>query len=211
MSKMDILAVIAGQYGGVIETKVAVKHGVSRATLSMYCKQNKIRRMHTGVYIMPEKEKDEYHSFSQKGKEFVFSHDTALFLNKKLSDEPVRPSVTIPTGITPTVMLSSACDVYYIKRSLFELGKTKVKTVYGNEVFVYDYERTICDMVRSYKRVGEEKVFEAVKVYLADERKNVKKLFAYAEQFHISLRMYKIWNQAKAEMENGSVADAIIE
>lgn len=211
MSKMDILAVIAEQSGGVIETKVAVKHGVSRATLSMYCKQNKIRRIEPGVYIMAEKEKDYYYSFSKKDREFVFSHDTALFLNKKLLNEPVKPSVTIPTGITPTVMFSSACDVYYIKRPLFELGKIKVKTAYGNEVFVYDYERTICDMVRSYKRIGEERVFEVVKTYLADERKNVKKLFAYAEQFRISLRMYKIWNQAKAEMENSSVKDGIIE
>ena len=41
LSKLDTLVEISNKYNGVIKTDIAVQHGVSRATLSMYCKQNK--------------------------------------------------------------------------------------------------------------------------------------------------------------------------
>ena len=200
MNRMETLVDISTKNGGVIETKIAVQHGISRATLSMYCKQNKIKRIGYGLYALQEKEKDRYNALSKCSEKFVFSHDTALFLHGISAEEPIRLSITVKSGYTPSVMLSSSCSVYYIKRDLADLGKTKVKTSYGNEVPVYDLERTICDMVRSHKRVGEEKVLKAIKGYISGTDKDVKRLFDYAEQFHISLSLYKFWKQAKMDI-----------
>ena len=188
---------ISEKNGGVIETKVAVQHGISRATLSMYCKQNKIKRIGYGLYALQEKEKDLYYALSKHSQKFIFSHDTALFLHRVSDEEPITPSVTVMSGYTPSVTLSSSCSIYYIKKDLINLGRTKVITPYGNEVPVYDFERTICDMVRSHKRVGEKNVLEAIKAYISSTDRDVKRLFDYAEQLNVSICLYKLWKQAK--------------
>ena len=117
-------------------------------------------------------------------------------MNQLLSEEPAKPSVTIISGFTPSVLVNSASVVFYIKRDLADLGKISVKTPYGNEVSVYDKERSICDMVRSYKRIGKERTLEALRKYALHEERDVKKLFRYAEAFHISVRLYTFWKEA---------------
>ena len=207
MSKLEILFKIAEKYGGRIETRVAVQYGVSRATLSVYCKQNKLKRVGYGIYTLAETEKDLYFYLQQNAKKFLFSHETALFLQNLIKDEPKRPTITVVSGATPPVMLSTICDVYYIKREVIELGKQMVMTPHGNEVFVYDLERTICDMVRSRKRIGEEKVLQSIKAYLSFENKDMERLFIYAEQFHISSYLYKFLEQAEKEYSEKIIWD----
>lgn len=198
MRTMETLTEISEKYNGVIETKVAVQHGVSRATLSMYCKQNKLKRIHYGVYMLAEKETDKYFYLSGRSERFVFSHETALYLHRMQTEEPVKPSVTVSSGITPSVMFKSLCEIYYIRKDLTELGKITVRSPEGNEVPVYDLERTVCDMVRSVKRVGEEKALAAVREYFATETADREKLFAYAQKFHITSRM-KSFREKAAE------------
>jgi len=200
LSKLDTLVEISNKYNGIIRTDIAVKHGVSRATLSMYCKQNKIRRVEMGSYVLVEGEQDLYYALMKSSDKIVFSHNTALYLNSILSEEPEKPSITIMSGITPSVLMTSSCEVFYIKKDLADLGKTSVKTPYGNEVYVYDKERAICDMVRSYKRIGKERTLEVLRKYALHEDRDMKKLFRYAEVFHISVRLYTFWKEAKLDL-----------
>ena len=199
LSKLDTLVEISNKYNGVIKTDIAVQHGVSRATLSMYCKQNKIRRVEMGSYVLVEGERDLYYALMKSSDKIVFSHDTALYLNQLLSEEPTKPSVTIISGFTPSVLVNSSSVVFYIKRDLADLGKISVKTPYGNEVSVYDKERSICDMVRSYKRIGKERTLEMLRKYALHEERDIKKLFRYAEAFHISVRLYTFWKEANLD------------
>ena len=59
MDYMSELAAIANSHGGIIETKVAVEHGVSKAMLYKLCKQEKIHRIVNGQYILPDDMQDE--------------------------------------------------------------------------------------------------------------------------------------------------------
>ena len=52
MDFMIKLTDIAKKYGGIIETKIAEQHGVSKAMLSKLCKDNKIHRIVRGQYIL---------------------------------------------------------------------------------------------------------------------------------------------------------------
>ena len=49
MDFIEKLQAIAQSNGGIIETKTAVEHGISRATLSRLCKENRIIRI-----VIPE-------------------------------------------------------------------------------------------------------------------------------------------------------------
>lgn len=177
---------IARENGGIIDNKSAAAAGISRAMLSKLCKKNKIQRLMRGQYIFPDDIQDELLSIELRSKQLIFSHETALFLHGISDRMPFEHSVTAPSNKIPSGTVQQECKIYYIKPELFELGKTKLTTQFGNEVTAYDLERTVCDVIRSRNKVGSETFFAALKMYAANPNKNLNKLNSYAKKLRIA-------------------------
>ncbi len=186
------LAAIAKLHGGIIETKIAAQHGISKAMLHKLCKENKIHRIVKGQYILPNDMQDELLSISKRSQNIIFSHETALYLHGISDRTPFEHTITAPSGCIPSAAIKSECKVYYIKPELFELGKTTLKTPSGNNVPSYDLERTICDVIRSRNKLGTETFFAALKLYAVNSQKDLNRLNSYAKKMRVSnvLRQY---------------------
>lgn len=192
MDYRNEFASIAEEHGGIVETKIAIKHNISKAMLSKLCKEGKIHRVAQGQYILPDEMQDELLSISKRTERLIFSHETALLLHGISDRTPFEHTITVPSDYTPSVVTKAACKIYYIKPELFNLGKTLLKTPSGNEVPAYDLERTICDVVRSRNRMGSETFLAALKMYAASPKKDLNKLNNYAKMMRVSnvLRQY---------------------
>ena len=192
MDYMTELAAIAKMHGGIIETRKAAEHGISKAMLYKLCKEEKIYRIVKGQYILPDDMQDELLSISKRSRNIIFSHETALFLHGISDRTPFEHTVTAPSDCIPSAAIKSECKVYYIKPELFELGKTSLKTPAGNEVPAYDLERTICDVIRGRNKLGTETFLAALKLYAASPKKDLNKLHAYAIKMRVAniLRQY---------------------
>lgn len=192
MDCMNELASIAKEHGGIVETKIAIAHGISKAMLSKLCKEDKIHRVAQGQYIFPDDMQDELLSISKRTEQLIFSHETALFLHGISDRTPFEHTITVPSNYTPSVVTKAACKIYYIKPELFDMGKTMLKTPAGNEVPAYDLERTVCDMIRSRNKLGTETFLAALKMYAASPKKDLNKLNTYAKKMRVSnvLRQY---------------------
>lgn len=177
---------IAKKNGGIIDNKSAAAAGISRAMLSKLCKENKIQRLTRGQYIFADDMQDELLSIELRSNQLIFSHETALFLHGISDRVPFEHSVTVPSNKVPSKTIREDCKIYYIKPELFELGKTKLKTQFGNEVTSYDLERTVCDMIRSRNKVGSETFLAALKLYAANPQKDLNKLNSYAKKMKIA-------------------------
>lgn len=189
---MAELAAIAKSHGGIIDTKTAAEHGISKAMLYKLCKNEKIHRIVKGQYILPDEMEDELLSISKRSYQIIFSHETALFLHGISDRTPFEHTVTAPSDCVPSAAIKTECKVYYIKSELFELGKITLPTPAGNMVPVYDLERTICDIIRSRNKLGTETFLAALKMYAASPKKNLNKLNTYAKQLRVAnvLRQY---------------------
>lgn len=192
MNYMEELTAIARDHGGIIDTKTAAEHGISKAMLYKLCKNEKIHRIVKGQYILPDEMQDELLSISKRSEQIIFSHETALFLHGISDRTPFEHTITVPSGSAPSAAIKAECKVYYIKPELFELGKSTLPTPAGNMVPVYDLERTICDIIRSRNKLGTETFLAALKMYAASPKKNLNKLNTYATQLRIAnvLRQY---------------------
>ena len=192
MDYMTELAAIAREHGGIIETKTAVAHGISKAMLSKLCRENKIHRVVQGQYILPDDLQDELLSISKRSVQVIFSHETALFLHGISDRTPFEHTITVPSDYTASAALRNECKLYYIKPELFDLGRTTLATPAGNEVPVYDLERTVCDMIRSRNKVGTETFLAALKLYAANPKKDLNRLHSYAKKLRVAnvLRQY---------------------
>lgn len=192
MDFAKILTIIAKSNGGIIDNKVAAKYGISRAVLSKLCFNGKIQRIARGQYILAEELQDELLSITLRSQWLVFSHETALFLHGFSNRTPFVHTITVPSNKIPSKNMQEGCKIYYIKPELFELGKTILKTPAGNQVAGYDLERTICDIIRSRSRVGDETFLFALKKYVASPQKDLTKLYVYAKRLGVAgvLRRY---------------------
>lgn len=177
---------IAKANGGIIDNKTAASVGISRAMLSKFCRKNKIQRLMRGQYILSDDIQDELLSIELRSKQLIFSHETALFLHGISDRMPFEHSVTAPSNKVPSRAIQQDCKIYYIKPELFELGKIKMTTPFGNEITVYDLERTVCDVIRSRNKVGSETFLAALKMYAANPNKNLNKLNSYAKEMRIA-------------------------
>lgn len=192
MDYMAELTAVAKANGGIIETKTAAQHGVSKAMLHKLCKAERLLRIVKGQYVLPEDMQDELFSISRRSGRIIFSHETALYLHGISDRTPFEHTITAPSGCIPSGAIRAECKVYYIKPELFELGKAVLRTPAGNPVACYDLERTICDVIRSRNKMGTETVLSALKLYAASPKKNLNLLDEYARQMRVSgiLRQY---------------------
>jgi len=61
-----------------------------------------------------------------------------------------------------SLALKKSCKIYYIKQELIDLGKLKSSPEWGHTIVTYDLERTLCDVIRSWNKMDNQIVMEAI-------------------------------------------------
>jgi len=191
MSKKKLEELIKKK-NGYITTQDAVYEGIHREYLTMLVEEEKLIRTSPGVYQSIDAWEDKLYAYQQKKKHMIYSHDTALFLHGLSDRDPIQYSVTLPTGYNTSQIKQIDLITYTIKTSLFQLGKMTMKSPFGNDITVYDKERTICDIIRSRSRIDQQILNDGLKRYVKDKSKNLNNLLEYAKKMGIDnvLRNY---------------------
>ena len=154
---------IAKKNGGLMTTAQAVSGGLSKTMLGKYVASGELIRVRHGLYSLPDAVVDDAFALYLQNDGIVFSHDSALFLNGLADRTPFTHTVTVPSNKVLPKSVKEKCNCFYIRPDLFEVGLTTKRTTFGNEVPCYDAERTICDILRSRRRLDDEIVVAAIK------------------------------------------------
>ena len=171
--------------GGVVRTGDAVKAGLSRMAMVNLVKAGALERVAHGIYTRPGEIYDEMYVLQLRSDRIVFSHETALWLNRLSDRAPIQYHVTVPTKAPLGGALRGDCVCHYVKPELHGLGATVRKTAFGHEVRCYDSERTICDMVRNERRVDVELLVAGLRAYAARKDKDILRLVETARAFSV--------------------------
>lgn len=171
--------------GGILQTSIATKAGISRSLLSKYAASGLIERVSHGVYIPSSEIADEMYSMQLRAKKIIFSHETALFFHNLTDRTPFKHSITVPSSYKPSDAIKEVSKIYYIKYDLIKLGQTTTKTNMNHFVHTYDVERTICDVIRSRNRIDTQIVNDALRRYTLLKTADYNKLYQYASKLGI--------------------------
>ena len=136
MDYMAELAAIAQEHGGIIETKTAIAHGISKAMLYKLCKEDKIHRIVKGQYILPDDMQDELLSISKRSNQIIFSHETALFLHGISDRTPFEHTITVNTSSRTFGKYSQLNydDSQHGVKGLGYSQQTKISGMYGHRI-----------------------------------------------------------------------------
>ena len=171
----------------VITNKEAEELGYSRHNLSELTKNGKLERLRPGLYQLKGKVTDDFVLISSNSNRIIFSHQTALYLHDLSDRAPSVFHISVPQGYNASHIKKRYEDlqVHYVKKDLYELGKTAIKSPQGNLVPVYDVERTICDIIIDREKIDKQIFTEAIKRYFKSKNKNLRRLITYSRQFKI--------------------------
>lgn len=170
---------------GYVTTEEAELEGIHREYLSIYVEEEKLIRTAQGMYQSPDVWDDYLYTVQHNKKRLIYSHDTALFFHGISDRYPIRHSATVPSGYNTTQIKAENLITYTIKTELFDMGRISVKTPFGNDIFIYDLERTVCDLIRSRSKIDKDIFQSSLKRYVQSKDKDLTKLMKYAKLFHI--------------------------
>lgn len=183
---------IIKQNGGIVTTAQANAAGISNERLRLLVKSGDLERANFGIYILPDELADKMYIAQLRRPKTIYSHETALFLHDLTDRDPINYTVTVPTGYNASRLRDDGFIVFTIKRELHAIGASKLMTMFGNSVAVYDLERTICDCMRNRNQLDIAIVTDAIKRYARRKDKNLNTLMQMAETFQVTklLRNY---------------------
>ena len=191
MKQLEQIEEISAAGNGVLRTSEVISKGISKTTLAKFVEKHNYERISHGIYCSPDVWKDGLYLLQLRCPKTIFSHDTALFLLDMTDQEPLQYTVTVKSGYNATHLREDGVKVFSIKKDFFELGISKAKTPFGNEVFIYNPERTVCDMIRSRSQIEIQIFQDAMKQYIRRKDKNLHLLMEYAKKLRVNHMLSK--------------------
>ncbi len=173
---------LANKNGGIILTKDVVNNNIPKNYLKYALEDGILEKVSNGIYIIKNSIEDTEFLLQLKHKNLVYSHDTSAFYNHLTTRDPLALSITTISGNNVTSIKSSYdLDFYFVANKKFNLGLIETKTMFGNEIKIYNKERTICDLFSKRYRGDKYIAIESLKTYLQMEDRDLNKLNEYAK------------------------------
>jgi len=176
---------------GFLTTQQTREFGISSKVLSQLVIENIVEKVAYGLYLGAEYWPDPFYIAQYRYPKLIFSHLTALFLHGLSNRDPLIYMATIPTGGNSRLLKSTDFRFYYNNEKLIAMGVEKIKSPWGNEIKVFDVERTLCDCIKYINHLDRDLILTGFKFYLKSEQKNSIKLMEYAKQLKISDKIYQ--------------------
>ncbi|WP_204909154.1 type IV toxin-antitoxin system AbiEi family antitoxin domain-containing protein, partial [Mordavella massiliensis] len=143
------------------------------------------------IYAAPDVWPDELYLLQKTNPKVIFSGETALYIHGLTDREYGRIEVTVPQGYNAVHLRKKKIQVRAQKEDLYKLGKTVVDSGYGNQIVVYDKERSVCDAVMNRKKMDVQTFQTVMKEYMSDTDRSLQVLIRYAEKLGIRDEMMK--------------------
>lgn len=189
MTYADQILKIAYKNNGTVTSAQVTKAGINRQHLKLLVDKGLLERSGRGVYIIPTNFDDEMFNLQSRFKRGIFSHDTALFLLDLTDRTPVKYSMTFPLSYNTSILDSENVKYYRVKEELYELGIITGKSPGGNDVRLYNAERTLCDILKGRSGTDIQIVTEAFKRYTKLVSKDIPLLSKYSRILRVEKKL----------------------
>lgn len=178
-----------------ITRAIAGENGVSKFRFYKYIADNELEQVGPGIYAAKGEWIDALYLLHQRCPRAVFSHDEAFYYHGLTDREPLIHTLTIYSGYNAhRLVADGGCKVYTVKKELLNVGKITVQDNCGNDIPMYDLERTICDLFRSRSSIEAQEFHTALRSYAARRDKDLNRLMEYA-------KLFRVQNVARRYME----------
>ena len=183
-----ILELLNTSKSGVITTAQVTKAGLYRGILKKLVNNSIVHQVGRGIYVRNDAWEDGFYLLQCKYERGIYSHDTALYLLGYSDRTPAKYTMSFPKGYNAPSLKNENVIIKRVILENYNFGKAEIESPSGNLIYVYDLERSLCDMLRGNS--GDiEIINEAMKHYVKSKDKDINKLLKYADQLHVKTKV----------------------
>ncbi len=183
-----ILELLNTSKSGVITTAQVTKAGLYRGILKKLVNNSIVHQVGRGIYVRNDAWEDDFYLLQCKYERGIYSHDTALYLLGYSDRTPAKYTMSFPKGYNAPSLKNENVIIKRVILENYNFGKAEIESPSGNLIYVYDLERSLCDMLRGNS--GDiEIINEAMKHYVKSKNKDINKLLKYADQLHVKTKV----------------------
>jgi len=191
MNTTDKVFTLLNEQNGYLMTREAKKKGIENKVLQRMTDRGLIERVAHGLYVDAKIFPDPFIIAQYRCPKGVFSHETALFLHDLSDRDPIKITMTIPSGWNTKLLTDDNIFFFYNNPKKIRIGICEVETASGMKVKTYDSERTLCDCLKNIEKLDRDLVLTALKRYIKDGKRDNVKLLEYASALKIRDMVYR--------------------
>jgi predicted transcriptional regulator of viral defense system len=186
MIKIDKLRNEFKKHGGVLKTSELNALGLSSRQIKKLIEEDVITKIKRGFYELTDEMPQEEVIIARLFPHAVIFLESALMHYGYTDRIPLAWQIAVDKDSKKNQydIDYPLIEPYYLESKFIEIGVDR-KQVEGVTVRIYDRDRTICDVLRYENKLEREVFSNAIQRYIKDQKKNVRKLFEYAEIFNI--------------------------
>jgi predicted transcriptional regulator of viral defense system len=189
---MAELIKIFNNHKGYAKMKELRENGVQTRDIAKAVADGTIEKIKPGLYKLVDYPWDEYSSFADvcnAHNKAVICLTSAVEHHKLTTFNPSYITVAVPHN-TPRFKLEyPPIQVYFFPEKYYETGIEELNTKSG-KIFIYNKEKSICDLFRYRNKIGDDIVIESLKNYLAQKKRDINKLLNYAEMLKVKEKIF---------------------
>jgi len=191
MNSTEKVYALLEKHGGYLTTNEARKNEITNKTLQRMADRGLVERVAHGLYVGADIFPDPFFVTQYRCPKGVFSHETALFLQDLSDRDPIKMTMTIPSGWNTKLLTDNGIIFFYSSPKKMGFGVCEVETASGMKVKVYDSERTLCDCLKHIDKLDRDLVLTALKRYIKGGERDNAKLLEYASSLKIRDMVYR--------------------
>ncbi|MGI6145724.1 MAG: hypothetical protein GX092_06525 [Clostridia bacterium] len=186
MIKIDILKKEFQRSGGILKTSELNEFGLSSRQIKRLLDDEIITKIKRGYYELTDYVVREEVIIARLFPQAVIFLESALCHYDYTDRIPLGWQIAVDrySKTTQYSIDYPLIEPYYLEPKFLDIGVDIIE-VDGIEVKIYNRDRTICDVLRYEKKLEKEVFNNAIDRYIVDSKKNLRKLFEYAEIFNI--------------------------
>ncbi len=179
--------------GGIISRYDLVNNNINTWFLYDYAKKNNLTKIKPGVFASSNFVNDEYFSFQQRYKSFIYSGYSALYLLGLTNRIPDDIEVACLRGYHPFKTKPANIDVHYENNAFkHEFNIINRPTIFGNSVKTYGYERMFCELVKNRKKYDSETFLYAITKCVRNNLLDYGLVYEYAKAIRVDEAVYNL-------------------
>lgn len=186
MTQIDILKKEFQRCGGILKTVELKDLGLSSRQIKRLLNEGIITKAKRGFYELTDYVIREEVIIARLFPRAVIFLESALFQYGYTDRIPLAWQIAVDrySKTTQYKIDYPLIEPYYLEPKFLDIGVDIIE-IDGIEIKIYNRDRTICDVLRYEKKLEKEVFNNAIGCYIEDSKKNIRKLFEYAEIFNI--------------------------
>ena len=182
---IELIEKICKGNNGYVTDQMVKKNKIPTIVITRLVRKGVLFKVARGVYLHKDYPEDQLFTFCLAYSKFVYSKNTALYLNNLSNRRMTKIYVNVPRNYNLNIV-PEGLVINRVNEVNYNLGLIDLETPFGNKVKSYDKERCICDLFLFDNDLEEIKF--ALNEYIKGSY-DIVKLYEYAKQLKIYERV----------------------